>query len=171
MIISIDPGLTGAIALLSDPDTVVKVWDMPVMTAIQGKGNVVNPHLLADIIKETVELGGSSAYVEAQHAMVKQSSTDGFKQGTGYGVIQGVLAYADLPIKIVTAKKWKGYHCLSRSHVKQRLGREPSYSEFKDAARLMALECFPDQAENLKLKKHDGRADSMMIGRFAFSRI
>ena len=170
-VISIDPGLSGAIALLSDPDTVVKVWDMPVMEAIQGKGNVVNPHLLSGIIKEALDLGATTAYVESQHAMRDQSSTAGFKQGSGYGVIQGVLAYADLPINIVTPQRWKGYHELSKKHVRAKLGKEPTNAEFKDACRLMAIECFPDQSDNLKFKKYDGRADAIMLGRFAFSRI
>ena len=180
-IIAIDPGLSGAIALLSDPDTVERIWDMPVMEAISGKGNIVNPHIFSDIIKEAIELGGTTTYVElvqamgarknAKGEMVSQGVASTFKFGVGFGVIQGALAALGLPINLVAPQKWKKYHKLSKPDVRYRLQREPTQAEFKDACRLMAIECFPNQADNLKLKKHDGRADAIMIGRFAYSRI
>lgn len=157
MIISIDPGNTGAIALLSDADTVKQVWDMPIMEALSGKGNVVNPFVLSDIFREAIELGGKSVYLELVHSMPNQGVASTFKFGVSYGVIQGVAACLNLPINLVKPQRWKKYHGL--------IGKD------KDACRLMAIECFEDQADNLKRKKDIGRADAIMIGRFAFSLI
>ena len=170
-IIAIDPGLSGAIALLSDPDTVEKIWDMPVMEATHGKGNIVNPYLLADILKEAIELGAKDVYIEQVSSMPNQGVASTFKFGVGFGVLQGVVACLDLPILLVTPQKWKGYHKLLRKDVRFALQRDPTDLELKDAARIMAIKFFPDQYENLKLKKHNGRADAVMIGRFAYSRI
>ena len=49
--LGVDPGLTGAIALLQD-DQLVDIWDMPTTTATHGKGKVVSPQLLHCIIGE-----------------------------------------------------------------------------------------------------------------------
>lgn len=157
MIISIDPGISGAIAVLSSPDDVARIWDMPIMKATSGKGNIVNPHLLADLLKEAVELGATDVYLEQVHSMPNQGVASTFKFGCSFGVIQGVAACLDLPILLVTPQRWKKYHGL--------IGKD------KDACRVQAIECFPNQSDNLKRIKDGGRADAIMIGRFAWSRI
>ena len=157
MILSIDPGLTGAIALLSDAHTVKQIWDMPVMAANQGKGNIVNPYLLADIVKEAQESGANKAYIEAVHAMPSQGVSSSFKFGSTFGVLQGVVATVGLSMHFVTPQRWKKYHGL--------IGRD------KDAARTLAIQQFPEQTQNLKRKKDGGRADAIMIGQYGWSLI
>ena len=56
--IGIDPGLTGAIALLNG-DELIKLWDMPLTERRSGKGQEVNPYLLSDIIAEVREISAN----------------------------------------------------------------------------------------------------------------
>lgn len=82
--------------------------------------------------------------------MPGQGVTSMFNFGQGYGVIKGVLAGIGVPYKDATPQKWKKACGLIGSD--------------KDAARLLAIELFPDA--ELHLKKHGGRADALLIAKF-----
>lgn len=173
MLISCDPGLTGgAISLLKDADTVLNVWDMPVMPAWSGKGNIVNPYLVSDIIKECIEKGADNVIIEQQIAMPSQSSTSTGKTFTGFGILIGVVSSLDLKMKFVRSQNWKKYHGLTKLKANNFTRFEDeTTAENKNRSRLLAIEFFPDQYESLKRKKDEGRAESMLIGRYAFSLI
>jgi len=173
MIISIDPGLTnGAIALLKDVETVLKVWDMPVMQAWSGKGNIVNPYLVSDIIKECIEKGADNVIIEQQIAMPSQSSTSTGKTFTGFGILIGVVSSLDLKMKFVRSQNWKKYHGLTKLKANNfdRLEDETP-AENKNRSRLEAIKYYPEMADQLKRKKDEGRAEAILIGRYAFSLI
>lgn len=89
-IIGIDPGATGAIALLGDD---VRVWDMP-----------SNPRDLYEILRE---LTFATAMVEQAQSMPGQGVSSMFKYGVGYGQILGVLAGLAIPYMTVTPAVWK----------------------------------------------------------------
>ena len=90
----------------------------------------------------------SVAYLEKVHAMPGQGVTSMFNFGMGYGSIQGILAAAGIPVKLVTPQEWKKYHGLIRMD--------------KDCARLLAQRLYPQAS--LARKKDIGRADAMLIG-------
>lgn len=145
--IGIDPGLSGAIAVLNDDLFLVAVYDMPVMALSKGK-NQVNAAALARIIKGVPRQ--AIAYLEQVSAMPGQGVSGMFSFGTSYGIVQGVLAALDIPVILVRPQAWKG-----RAGLK---GKD------KDMARTVAQRLYP--GAELSRKKDIGRADAILIARF-----
>lgn len=150
MKIGIDPGNTGALALMEDNGGLIEVVDMPIMA--MGKKNQVNPVELANILSNWKAMARMDnlklfAYIEHVHSMPKQGVSSSFNFGMGYGVIQGVVAALKIPTKLIPSQTWKKYHCLT--------GKE------KDNARTLALQQYPDAS--LARKKDIGRADAILI--------
>jgi crossover junction endodeoxyribonuclease RuvC len=147
MKIGIDPGLSGAIAVLGDNQSLFAVYDMPVMALSKGKSQV-NAAALAVILREV--LVPTVAYLEAVSAMPGQGVSGMFSFGTSYGIVQGVLAALRIPVVLVRPQTWKARAGLKGSE--------------KDMARTLAIRLYPDA--ELSLKKHIGRADAILIARF-----
>lgn len=141
----IDPGISGAIAKLNDDGSFISVSDMPVMAGT-GKRQQVNAAELAKLLRHC----GGMAYLERASAMPKQGVSSMFSFGTSYGIVIGVLATLEIPIIIVSPQSWKKRAGLT--------GKE------KDYARTLAQQLYP--TAELGLKKHIGRADSILIARF-----
>ena len=98
-IMGIDPGLSGALALISDG--YCETWTMPIIGA--KKKELDLPDLL-HIIETSAP---TAAIVEKVHAMPKQGVASTFKFGVGYGQIQGILAALSIPFMLVTPQQWK----------------------------------------------------------------
>jgi len=152
--IGIDPGMTGAIALLNTVEQDVITWDMPTLKARNGKAHTNIPALAA-LLREAAILrrhypNSPTLKLEAVHAMPRQGVTSSFNFGEGFGAIKGVLATLGLPYELVTPQKWKKAAGLIGSH--------------KDYARSKALQLYPDA--DLARKKDIGRADAILIARY-----
>lgn len=147
MIIGIDPGNTGALALIDD-DGFVDVVDMPLVA--NGKKQQVNPSELAKVVQSMMALGAKKAILEKVGAMPGQGVTSMFNFGMGFGVIQGVLSAVELPYTLVTPQRWKKAASL--------IGKE------KDNARTLAQQLYPSAP--LGRKKDIGRADAILIARY-----
>ena len=153
MIIGIDPGLSGAVALL-DGDECVDLWDMPISEKTHGKGKEVNAFLLADIIHDAVQKadGDLTAIIEQVSAMPGQGVSSMFAFGAAYGTVRGVLGAMGIPTTQVTPQRWKRAEGLT--------GRD------KDASRTKAISEFPEVRHMLHRKKDVGRADAILIARY-----
>ena len=147
MIISIDPGLTGAIAVFAK-GKLLKVQDIPISAKTHGKGNQINATLLAEMIYYWARI--DKAIIERVGAMPKQGVVSMLGFGRSIGVIEGVLAGRLIPVEWVTPQKWKKYHGL--------IGKD------KDAARTLVIEKYPEYADQFSRKKDIGRADAVLIG-------
>ncbi len=154
--LGIDPGLTGSMALMHD-NAIIEIWDMPTVTAPAGKGKIVSPQLLADIIIEIKDIvsrySGSNttlkSNIEQVGAMPGNGTASMFKFGRCLGVIEGVIAGNYIPIAMVTPQKWKkGCGLIGKG---------------KDASRQLCLQMFPDKAHYFKRKKDNGRSDAVLI--------
>lgn len=163
MKIGIDPGNTGALALMTDDGVLVEVVDMPIMA--MGKKNQVNATEVANIVRDwktMIEMDGLklAAYLEKVGAMprkkdgseIKMGSSSMFNFGKGVGNIEGVLAALKIPMFLVTPQAWKKHHKLA--------GTE------KDMARTLAIQQYPHVSESLARKKDIGRADAILIASF-----
>ena len=145
MKIGIDPGISGAIAMLNDDDSLINVYDMPVMAGT-GKRQQVNASELAKLLSHS----HGTSYLERVSAMPKQGVSSMFSFGTSYGIVLGVLAALQIPIVLVTPQRWKKTAGLT--------GKE------KDMARTLAQQLYPEA--ELGRKKDIGRADAILIARF-----
>ena len=146
--IGIDPGLTGAIAVLWAEN---QVADMP--TTVAGKGVVkreVNGVLLADMLRPFCGTPGSVRVVlERTSAMPGQGVVSMFSMGVSRGVILGVLGALGVPFIDVAPQTWKAHFRL--------LGAD------KDASRTLALRRFPELAGYLARKGDHNRAEALLL--------
>jgi crossover junction endodeoxyribonuclease RuvC len=147
--IGIDPGLSGAIAMLDTAGSVCYVEDLPIMrdkTLAWIDGSYLQSILM--------RRGGrpATAMIERVSAMPKQGVASSFQFGVGFGSILGVLQALAIPIEFVTPRVWKKSYGLDSD---------------KKAALHKARLLYPDV--DLHLAKHDGRAEALLIARYARS--
>lgn len=142
-VIGIDPGLSGAIALIRDGEF-AEVWDMPTMGRGSGNKQQVNA---AEVGKLLRECPPCTAYMELVGAMPGQGVSSMFNFGKAAGAVMGALGTLRVPMVEVTPQKWKREFGLT--------GKD------KDIARTYCQQLMPDAP--LSLKKHGGRADALLI--------
>ena len=151
-IIGIDPGLSGAIAVLEN-NKVIKLFDMPVMPDGKKNKKQLNSAQLVKILKENIlNKDDISIVVEQVNAMPGQGVTSMFNFGQTFGAIKGVCAALGLPIFFVRPSKWKKHFELINSS--------------KDASRTKAIEMYPLIVDQLSRKKDVNKSDAILIARF-----
>ena len=139
-IIGIDPGLSGAIAILED-SKIKELFDMPVMPDGKKNKRQLNSAFLVKLLKENIEsLENTVMVVEQVNAM------------PGQGAIKGICAALGLPIFLVRPAKWKKHFELINSS--------------KDASRTKAIEMYPFFSEQLSKKKDVNKSDAILIARY-----
>ena len=104
-VLGIDPGLSGAIAILED-NKVISLFDMPVMSEGKKNKRQLNSAQLVNIIKQNASNDEEIAVVVEQvNAMPGQGVTSMFNFGQTFGAIKGVCAALELPIFFVRPSK------------------------------------------------------------------
>ena len=147
-IIGIDPGLSGAIAVLEN-NKVLNIFDMPVMPEGKKNKRQLNSALLVNLIKANIDLEEEvSVVVEQVNAMPGQGVTSMFNFGQTFGAIKGVCAALELPIFFVRPSKWKKHFELINSS--------------KDSS----IEMYPKLSNQLSKKKDVNKSDAILIARF-----
>ena len=104
-IVGIDPGLQGALAMIS-PDSQVEIWQMPVIK--YNKTNSIDVKALVTIAKKHLELGVTTVVIEQVASRPGQSVSAMFKFGMGYGILQGIYQCLWIPIILARPQDWKG---------------------------------------------------------------
>jgi len=149
--IGIDPGLSGAVAMIDHLG--YRVWDIPIIQ--KGTGTVkneINAAGLMDIIAEADF--ETVAALERVNAMPGQGVSSVFSLGDSFGCCRAVLACARMPTFYITPTMWKKHYGLTSD---------------KEQARALAVKMFP-KAE-LHLKKHIDRAEALLIAAYLKSKI
>ena len=151
-ILGIDPGLSGAIAIL-EKKKVLNLFDMPVMAEGKKNKKQLNSAQLVNIIREN-SIGEEEivVVVEQVNAMPGQGVTSMFNFGQTFGAIKGISATLKLPIFFARPSKWKKHFELINSS--------------KDASRTKVIEMYPAFAEKLSKKKDVNKSDAILIARF-----
>jgi crossover junction endodeoxyribonuclease RuvC len=149
--IGIDPGKTGAVAILSNVNT-VEFYDCPLIKIGKNK-TALDFHEMATILDRARYGTDALAIIEKVSAMPGQGVTSMFSFGTNFGAWQGILAALQIPYELTTPQAWK----------KAMMAGQP---KDKDASRGVARQLFPLSGDGLKLKKHDGRADALLMAEF-----
>ena len=174
MIIGIDPGKSGAIAVKYDD--AYSVYDIPTQTIISGKGKRLKKSvdydvpalhtLLVSLVCRIRRLEPVYAVVERAEAVTygataargqyHNSAQTNFSKGRGYGIIEALLQINGVAI-IASPRPgdWKRGLGLT----------DPSkaYIDKKEASRLMALDLHPELADRLQRKKDNGRAEALLL--------
>ena len=152
IIIGIDPGVSGAICILTD-GKITEIYEMPTM--IDGKKNKkqVNGAEVTNIInKELVNEKDINVVIEHVSAMPGQGVTSMFNFGQSFGVLKGICAALKLPVHFIRPVKWKKHFNLINTE--------------KDASRTKVIEVFPYISSKISKKKDANKADPILIARF-----
>ena len=151
-IIGIDPGLSGAIAVLEN-NKVLNIFDIPVMSEGKKNKRQLNSALLVNLLKENIiDNEDVEIVVEQVNAMPGQGVTSMFNFGQTFGAIKGICAALELPIYFVRPSKWKKHFELINSS--------------KDASRTKAIEMYPKLSNQLSKKKDVNKSDAILIAKF-----
>jgi hypothetical protein len=150
MIIGIDPGQTGCIAVMVD-GKITDLIDMPTCTRLHGSGQQVDPYALASALLMAGAQHGE-AVIEAVSARPGNGGSSMYRFGESVGVVLGVLGALQIPVRWVTPQRWKKAAGLVNKE--------------KDAARTLAIQLHPEVADQLTRKKDVGRGDAICIAHF-----
>jgi Holliday junction resolvasome RuvABC endonuclease subunit len=147
--IGIDPGKTGALALLNPLVKLVVVRDMPT----SGDKEDVAEVLVAEVLREwarRIAMSNDGIHVALEQvATLSPGRVANFKLGRAYGIVLGAVAMAELPLTLYRPTVWKGQLGLSSD---------------KELSRQRAIRTWPEHADTtFRLKKHEGRAEAALI--------
>lgn len=158
MILGIDPGLSGALALYWPATGGLTVYDMPTLAAGKGKSSkrVLDHHGLTAILREMNENVASGslidhAFLEQVSAMPGQGVTSMFSFGLSYGALRQALASEGVPTTLVTPVVWK---------------KAMKVTAAKDGAVARASDLLPRHADKFRGKRGglmDGRAEAALL--------
>lgn len=144
-ILSIDPGLSGAWAVIADgrPE---QCGDMPVI------GEGTQRRVLATALAGHVDAFGpfDLAVVELVSAMPKQGVSSTFRFGRAAGSVDAVIAVKGVPLEYVVPGVWKRHFRLTGPN--------------KEASRQKALDLAPHLYSMLERKRDENRAEAILIG-------
>lgn len=150
-IIAVDPGLTGAVAVLSPGGELECVADLPVIR--DGRLSWIDGGRFTSFLIDASRGRLARAVVERVGAMPRQGIASAFNFGAGLGSVLSILQARHLPIELVTPAVWK-----------RALGLTNDKHASLNRARLL----FP--TADLTLAKHDGRAEAILLAYWALNR-
>lgn len=155
--IGIDPGVSGAVALLDSHGDLLDVRDMPCLPSGPAGRDEISAAGLAAIVREWQP---ARAFVE----IIGPMPHDGAKQAFGFGVskatILATLAVLEIPVDLIAPAVWK-------RHARISAGKE---GDPKGAARVEATRRWPARADLFCRVKDHGRAESALIGACGLAR-
>jgi hypothetical protein len=147
-VIGIDPGLSGAGAVLDEiTGELINVWDMPALQAGAAGRREINAPLLVDLFFKS---HATLAYCELVTARPGEGVSSSFSFGRSRGLIEGILAAAGIPCLMITPASW---HRI--------IGIPPGAS--KDVSRDQAIRRWPGKADLFRRVKDAGRSDAALI--------
>jgi len=149
LILGIDPGLGGAMALLTSEGILVDVADMPVLADGAAGRRTLNGALLAAQVRAWKP---TRAFCELVGPRPGEGAVGAFGFGRSRGIIEGTLGALAIPVEMVAPAWWK-----------RRVGIPPGKVGTKDAARSEAIRRWPGKADLFARVKDDGRAEAALI--------
>lgn len=164
----IDPGSTGALAVIL-PDGEVKLIDTPIIeTKVSGKTRkeyddagmaALLRRLLARgeeagcAVHLTLEKVNAMPSIDGKRSM---GATSAFSFGTGYGVWRGCLAALQVPFELVSPQRWKKFML-------------PDTAKDDGAVAQVASRLFPAAAQRMRGPKGGikiGRVDALLLAAY-----
>lgn len=154
--IGIDPGLSGAVGIISDYEgagggVTVSVYDTPTFKV--DTKNKFNVTAMSAMLKPFIGVETVLVVLELVHSMPKQGVASSFSFGEGLGMWKGIIGAYSLPLEMVSPQRWKKAMLADQ-------GKE------KDASRFKAMQIFPELTEKLSRKKDDGRAEAILMAEY-----
>lgn len=151
MILGIDPGLTGALALLDPAAMALTTYGMPTKK-VKGKTVILAEELAAwfDVHRNLI----AHAYVEQVSSRPRQAGQ--FQFGINTGLLHGMLYANIIPWTLVPPQQWKYHFGLKRLEAE-------TYKDKKTDSRRLAAQLFPSHASAFSRVRDDGIAEASLI--------
>jgi crossover junction endodeoxyribonuclease RuvC len=143
VVIGVDPGAHGAVAVLTYGEQLVGVWDMPSVQV--NRKHRVAPQALVPLIAEHKP---RQAFVERVGSMPGQGVASSFAFGYAAGLIEGLLSGLSIPLTFFAPAVWK---------------RALGLTADKGAARARAMQAFPLSAGQFARVRDAGRAEAALL--------
>ncbi len=150
--LGVDPGFTGAVAILDPDGNLCDVHDMPTVPGQKGKTEL-NHAKLHDVMGATWNGRASIVWLELVGARPGQGVSSMLRFGKQIGAIEMSAASHKQELRFVTPSSWKGYFGLSAD---------------KGVARGLAMRRFPSHASLFERVKDDGRAEACLIALYGY---
>lgn len=149
--IGIDPGLTGAVAWLTVTSKGIKpvVYDCPVL---QERAGGKRDYEIAAMHKLLSTRGTTEVAIEWPSWAGLQSKQAAGSIARSCSIWETLCVLDRLPYHRIAPHKWKRDMGLQGKN--------------KDASRAMAMRLWPGLREQLELKKHDGRAEALLLAEY-----
>lgn len=157
IVIGIDPGKTGAVAVLKGDGEVLALYDTPVIQVHTPRRKTPRSEYDAGGMARVIsyEPNETLVAIEQVHSMPDEGPVGAFKFGLGMGIWLGAAAALCLRVERVTPQRWR----------KAMLEGLP---QGKGASLLRARELFPAMHERLaRCRKDAGPADALLIAEYA----
>lgn len=149
MIVGVDLGLTGALALYDQRLTkIVTISDMPTREDMRGRRKLDTTEVYY-ILAQFVRMGAVGVIIEDVHVMHQNGVMAAFSMGHAKGTLEGLCAALSLPCYKIAPQRWKKHYGL--------LGKE------KGDSMILAKEVMPGLEKWVWLKKHHNRAEAALL--------
>lgn len=157
-ILGIDPGKTGALALLDgDSFELVNVYDQPIIaTGKRGDFDIAAMVTLVEHLRPDKIALERVRPMPSQGIGAKMGSVSAFTFGGGFYAWRTIAACLRIPLILVTPQQWKKV-------MMNGCPRGETDAQRKEASRQRALQLWPDKADRFKRKKDHARAEAALI--------
>ena len=173
--VGIDPGSTGAVAAVDADGAPLGIWDAPLLEVVKDGRRRTEPDVAAmgpilwslgekyDVRRVVLEKvqpmprrpkKGGAVDARGEGETEGWGALPNFVLGLWYGLWWGQVLAVGLPLDRLAPQSWRA----------RMLAGMP---QGKEAGRMKALELFPALQAELKLKKHHGRADALLMAECA----
>lgn len=151
IVAGIDPGLSGAVAILDHDGSLLNVFDLPTVEEAHGKGtrSRIAPALLQDELIGDVRI--SVAYIEHVASSPQMGVTSSFRFGEAFGATLAVLQCCGIRTELVRPLVWKKALGLNNDG---------------EVSRARAIELFPNSSDLFKRKMDHNRAEAALIAEY-----
>jgi len=151
LFIGIDPGVNGAVAILTPDGDALDCFDVPFLK--DGSRKTINTRALSHRLKSLTQGRRVFCAIERVNAMPKQGVSSTFAFGRAFGQLEGLAAAMGWSLIHVRPKTWQKIFF-----------QFASGSDTKEKSRQIAMGLFP--RVDLSLKKHHNKADSLLVGEY-----
>lgn len=161
MIVGIDPGTQGGLALFDGPRLMVAAPMPTVSVRVNGSQRPrINAAELARILRDWAPTHAAVEHVAPRGGPVDKGGDTPITAGYlmhAAGIVDGVLAALAIPVTMVETRAWR-----RAADITTDAGM--TYADRKEASRLRALQLFPLRACDFAHKKDADRAEAALIG-------
>ena len=172
IVIGIDPGLNGGIAVLKN-GRLHKLFTMPTFSVKKGRiskktkkeleKNFVDGRVLYNTLKD---YPGADYFVEDVHSLFNARAEANFSLGHGIGVLSGILRALGYTFYLVQPKEWQKGNWEKTDIVKGEKKTDTKKTSLNAAQRIFPGQTFLKSSRSRV--PHDGLFDSALIGNYGY---